>query len=516
MTESISKTNYFDIKFTRDTKVDYQKGNAVINTIFKKFDKDLSGDFNNEEWANYSNYLLEQTQIRKLVSKCNNSTTQYYDGKIRTLVEQYDAINETAKDIDFTAFDKLLEFEENHKLERIGCIDESIPEDKEIFDISELEMGIYDKEKDCFTGECYQKGYILGLENLSKNERQEYIKLLEKACDIAKKGKAIDKKFSDLSNEFDKYTILLDYAECGYIKGAVSEEKAQKLIEIYNNTNPFYKEIKDIELKRQQLWLKGNKTEEDIRLLDQYDIQLRQLKEASSTWSISEAEKSVFAQLEKEGFSYQITPVQLTYQNGQLTNRTQGSFNYQNDNWGVESSFSNTIGVKRNSDIHHSYLANLDAKYAWDKLKLQSSFSVNLQEPTDDSSEEPTRRTISQSFDASYNNLRANIGEDIITLKKEGTPDVTTYTTKAEVGYNAERFSGSVSGSVTPMENTEYNEDGKEVTKDFINYSINTNIIHKGGVVTNTANIDFTSDSKKYSISSAVDYDTYLAENLKF
>ena len=38
MTESISITNYFDIKFTRDTKVDYQKGDAVINTIFKKFD----------------------------------------------------------------------------------------------------------------------------------------------------------------------------------------------------------------------------------------------------------------------------------------------------------------------------------------------------------------------------------------------------------------------------------------------------------------------------------------------
>jgi hypothetical protein len=118
-----------------------------------------------------------------------------------------------------------------------------------------------------------------------------------------------------------------------------------------------------------------------------------------------------------------------------LKNLSEARFKFEKGNWGVESSFSNTIGFNGERNVNHSYNANLDTRYAWDKLKLQSSFSVNLQESTDDSSQEPTMRTISQSFYARYNNLRANIGEDIVTLKKEGTPDETTYTTKADVGY---------------------------------------------------------------------------------
>ena len=33
----VQTSDYHEIKFTRDTKVDYAKGNVVINTIFKQY-----------------------------------------------------------------------------------------------------------------------------------------------------------------------------------------------------------------------------------------------------------------------------------------------------------------------------------------------------------------------------------------------------------------------------------------------------------------------------------------------
>lgn len=37
---SINYINFHDIKFKRETTVDYAKGDPVINTIFAQFDKD--------------------------------------------------------------------------------------------------------------------------------------------------------------------------------------------------------------------------------------------------------------------------------------------------------------------------------------------------------------------------------------------------------------------------------------------------------------------------------------------
>ena len=45
--------DYSNLKFTRDTKVDYKSGDTTINTVFKIWDTDGSGDFNDEEWARY-------------------------------------------------------------------------------------------------------------------------------------------------------------------------------------------------------------------------------------------------------------------------------------------------------------------------------------------------------------------------------------------------------------------------------------------------------------------------------
>lgn len=505
MTE-ISPTNYRDIKFTRDTKVDYQKGNAIINTIFKKYDKDLSGDLNNEEWIEYNSDIYKKSQIQKIITYVNNNATKYYGSKLANLVDKYNAIQTKAMEVDCTFFDKLLQFEEAHQIQREGYINENLPNEAYEFDASALGMGIYDEEKGYFTGECYQKGYILGLDKLSDAEKKEYLELLENACKVALDGQAIDKECEQLDDEITKYMILLNYAECGYIKGAVSEEKAQKLIDIYNEANPFYKEIKDLEQKKQQFWLKGNKTEEDIRLLDQYDIQLRKLREASSTWSISEADTNIVSQLEREGFSSQLTLLQLTYQNEKLTNTTSGSFNYHNDNWNISGEFSNTVGVDKNCDFHHEYLANLDTRYYWDKLMLKSFSSINSQEGM---------RTIEQNFAVDYGNFNAGVGENIVTLNNEDT-NVTTFTTNANIGFNKGNFSANASASVTPKNITQVNDLGEEIDERFVDYSINGEVSYKTGIVTNSAFVNLNRDSKNYALSSRVEYNKNFATNWDF
>ena len=68
MTE-ITATNWRDIKFTRDTVVNYKDGNAVINCIFRQYDTDENGNFNDVEWANYQTVLLEKEARNKKIEE---------------------------------------------------------------------------------------------------------------------------------------------------------------------------------------------------------------------------------------------------------------------------------------------------------------------------------------------------------------------------------------------------------------------------------------------------------------
>ena len=45
----IKTTSFRNIKFTRDTVVDYQTGNPLINCIFKQFDINGDAKFDDEE-----------------------------------------------------------------------------------------------------------------------------------------------------------------------------------------------------------------------------------------------------------------------------------------------------------------------------------------------------------------------------------------------------------------------------------------------------------------------------------
>ena len=88
----IQATNLQEIKFTRDTKVDYGKGNVVINTIFKQFDKDLTGDFNNEEWTAYEQALKKIEARKQELQDINTGVKQHYSKKLEKLSKELDNI----------------------------------------------------------------------------------------------------------------------------------------------------------------------------------------------------------------------------------------------------------------------------------------------------------------------------------------------------------------------------------------------------------------------------------------
>ena len=104
----IQAVNLQEIKFTRDTKVDYGKGNVVINTIFKQYDKDLSGDFNNEEWTVYEQALKKNEARKQEVQDINTGVKQHYSKKLEKLSKELEKLEKEYLKLDFSAFEKLL------------------------------------------------------------------------------------------------------------------------------------------------------------------------------------------------------------------------------------------------------------------------------------------------------------------------------------------------------------------------------------------------------------------------
>ena len=78
--------NFREIRFNRNTKVNYKDGNPIINTIFQKYDKDNSGDFSDEEWTNYQQQLKQleerKAEIDKLRQNINNKVVAHYSNNV--------------------------------------------------------------------------------------------------------------------------------------------------------------------------------------------------------------------------------------------------------------------------------------------------------------------------------------------------------------------------------------------------------------------------------------------------
>ncbi|MCQ2743852.1 MAG: hypothetical protein MJ230_03530 [bacterium] len=460
----VNTSDYHEIKFTRDTKVDYKNGDIITNTIFKKYDKDLSGDFNDEEWAMYEQTLKKEETRKQEVKDINTNVSQHYSKKIEKTAKDIEKLHKMYSDLDVSAWDRLLEFEKTHpQVRRCGYIDrKDIPSGAIKYDISAFQMGIYDEEKQSYTGECYKNGYLSGLDTLDKQERQEYLQLLKEVSKVCKKITKLDKKIDRLQNEFDKYKALEDMANSGMISKVGSkeyEEQAyQQYMQIQNEANPFYSEIKDLKQKIEVLRLKGNPTQADIAQLEQYNIQIQQLEVASYYWTIADVDN-----LQKadggQGLMLTDWSEQLTYSasdKNELTNTHSAGAMYSNENFNIIGNISNSqkytkpkIDAETETETEainkfgNAFTGMLMGEYKRNDFSLSSNSIIN----TDN------MFSYNQTLGFGYKNTKLEVGENITTLKMPMPNEQgelvetknTTYTTNTQLSQTVGKFTNSVS-----------------------------------------------------------------------
>lgn len=462
---SINEVNFRDIKFDRNTKVDYGKGNPIINTIFAQFDKDHNGVFNDEEYSDYEKYLdlkhKRQEEIGKI--KVNNSVVGHYDNKILKVQQKIERLSLEMKDIDTEAFNKLIEFEKAHPdIGRYGYTDKKdIPEGAVEYDISAFQMGIYDSKKDAFTGECYTKGYLTGLDKLTEEEKKEYLSLLDIASNSCKKLTEYQNKFDKLEKELDKYFGLKDMAQNGILNAVGTEDAEnqayQQYVQIRNDSNPFYKQIQELERKYQELNLKGSKTDEDNRQLEQYRIQIEQLEQASQSWSLSDMNEKAQVQLNQgQGFNIENLSEQAVYssQNETISNTHSLGLGYSNTNWNASLNFTETDRYKLDGDTEHSFNIDQNVRYARQKFSFSESSSLNI---------EPNSLYFNQRLGAQYGRYELNVSETVNRMsfdmpdEQGNMQEQTTVTSTTSVGASLRtgKFTNTASVQFAP-EGTSY------------------------------------------------------------
>lgn len=372
---TIETASFRNIKFTRDTVVDYQTGNPLINCIFKQFDTNGDAKFDDEEWANYQKYEEKVKEHREKIEKFkleNNNIISHYQKKLAKIQAKQKKLYKKLESLtnpDY--FEELIKFAKNHPSVSIeGYTDaKEIPNGAMKYDISAFGMGIYNKEQECFEG-TYKTGYIAGLETLTEEEKKEYLSLIDKAANMIREVQKLDKEFEKFDKEAEKFLAIVDMAENGMIEKIGSseyEEKAyQKYVEIRSNKNPFYKEIQEIETKRNALHLKGNKTEEEKKLLESYDRHLSQLYIASSQWSVSDNYDIEKFEI-KTGTNYQLThtmPDEKSIKNGEGINFSIGAIgSYQDENFDVQTSINVTREFQTTKLLDNQYKMAVSGKF---------------------------------------------------------------------------------------------------------------------------------------------------------
>lgn len=463
---SINEVNFRSVKFDRNTKVDYEKGNPVINTVFAQFDKDHNGVFSDEEYTDYEKYLDAQQKRQEEIGKIkvNNSVVSHYDNKILKTQEKIEQFSIKLKDeINTKAFEKLIEFENAHPdIGRYGYVNKKeIPEGAVEYDISAFQMGIYDKEKDAFTGEYYKKGYLTGLDKLTEDERKEYLSLLNSASNSCKKLTQYQNKFIELENKLDKYFGLKDMAQNGVLNAVGTEDDEnqayQQYVQIRNDANPFYKQIQELETKYQQLHLKASKTDEDNRQLEQYRTQIEQLEAASKSWSLSDMNERAQIQVNQgQGFNVQAHYEKAVYssQNETISDIHSIGLGYSNTNWNTSLNFTETDRNKLNESSEHVYNVDQSVSYAKQKLKFSEGSSLTI---------EPNSLYFNQRLGMQYGRYGLNVSETVNRMSLE-MPDEqgnmqkqTTVSSTTNIGASVKtgKFDNTVSVKIAP-EGTTY------------------------------------------------------------
>ena len=143
----IDYTNY---KFQRDTKINYQTGDTVLNSLFKIWDTDGNGIRNSADNSVVSHYAKQ---------------TQKISQRLNVMSMRFQSISQTDYFAQFCEFT-------NKRGISLTCVKNKseIPKGAKQFDISSFEIG--DEEK-----EILKFGYVEGWKNLSEDDKNKFIEL---------------------------------------------------------------------------------------------------------------------------------------------------------------------------------------------------------------------------------------------------------------------------------------------------------------------------------------------------
>lgn len=297
MSEVNNVNNVQNTRFQRDTKVDYSKGDPVINSAFAMWDINKNGSFEDSEWDLYQQYCNRVDERNQRIEQLNNQgLVDFYEKKAQAVCKKLEKIEHQLCELS-NNFNEILAFEEKHGLYRTGLGEgEKPPKGAEVIDVSSFEMGIPESEE-YFSGQTYQRGYVLGLEKLNEAEREQYFEMIKEYQEVRAKYDELYSKRENLQTQFDDLIALSDMAQAGYIPRVLSEQNAVSAVQQYrrimSESNPHKERINTLESRIALLAAKINRTEaEDIELMKSRS-ELSQLRVISSMYSISDIQKDV-------------------------------------------------------------------------------------------------------------------------------------------------------------------------------------------------------------------------------
>ena len=296
MTDEIS-VSYKGFNIKPDTRLEtYGNVGKRIGLIFD-FNKNGVLDPTNGEWESFIKQANSENKFKETVEteQSKKRVVNYYSKHLKNLQKKLDKLEKESQPFFEKAdasFKKLLEIEEKYA-DRIELVPVN-PKDKapvkgKIYDISSFERGIFDEETKYFTGECYEKAYLKIAEDVTKEEKNEFISALQSAIKDLEKCRMPEDEYGKLVDDYKTTIALLDGAECGMVEHILTPEEKNQYVEIYNRTNPFYRQIQENRAEFNKLWLKGFRTKEDEKQIAVLNAQLEQLEKASDQWSISKS-----------------------------------------------------------------------------------------------------------------------------------------------------------------------------------------------------------------------------------
>lgn len=478
--------NWREIKFTRDTEINYQKENIVIQTIFGKYDINKNGNLRDSgEFEAYEKAMQRAEQREE------NKVTAHYDKKLEKIYKDYEKLGkkfDTKESAELKEiFDKLLKFEEENKLERQGYFEKSEkPENEKSWDVSAFCMGdpsVLDKDGRV---KVYKKGYILGFDKLDETKQKEYLELFNRYSKLAKKFTKYYKEYENIDKEHERYLGLKDMAAAGLLNpkrvgSKLYEDQAYQMYITAKSQNPFERQIKDLEQKRQALYAKKeNATKEDYQQIEQYNIQIQQLRNASSQWSIADTE--ITEKIKNAGFNINSITESVTYSESNPNEETKPSnkvitdthsinMGYSNENINVSANIDNTqtYTIDPESKFENSWNTYVSAEYARGNSNIGTSSNINISE---------NMFSYTQGLNFGYNDLRIDLTNQRITTNTQNT-----------------------------------NENGEIKTEKSTTNSGNVTLSHSIGSFNNSVGVDFEGDEKTYSLNSSASFNPQLNKN---